>query len=338
MARAHEGNGKSSADLEREVNEQRGRVEARIGEIRDRLSPGQLLDEALSYTRHGGAHFASNLGQQLAANPMPAALAGIGIAWLIASSAGGGQTASPAAWREPEEEYPYARIPSGGLRRTRHAADEAGEWWIEFQTESGETYRARTNERGQRAGNFIDQAGKRFSGFIDDAGNRIRQFQDESGNLLDEGLGWASHSWRDARHGIGRAVQNATSGARMFGGRVADSARNVSQDLGGNMQSQADQLSRQFSALFNEQPLVAGALAFAAGAAIGATLPHTPQEDELVGEEADRLRRKATKTAADLYEQGKEQVSHAYEEARRTGSTVYEDAKDTLAGESPVRH
>ena len=104
------------------------------------------------------------------------------------------------------------------------------------------------------------------------------------------------------------------------------------------MQSQADQLSRQISALFNEQPLVAGALAFAAGAAIGATLPHTPQEDELVGEEADRLRRKATKTAADLYEQGKEQVSHAYEEARRTGSTVYEDAKDTLAGESPVRH
>ena len=50
---------KSSAELEREVEAQRNRVEARLGEIKDRLSPGQLLDEALSYTKHGGAHFAS---------------------------------------------------------------------------------------------------------------------------------------------------------------------------------------------------------------------------------------------------------------------------------------
>ena len=71
---------KTSADLEREVAEQRNRVEARIGEIKDRLSPGQLLDEALSYTKHGGAHFASNLGSQISANPIPAALSSIGTA------------------------------------------------------------------------------------------------------------------------------------------------------------------------------------------------------------------------------------------------------------------
>src|SRR3569833_3359062 len=77
---------KSSAQIERELDAQRNRIEARIGEIQERLSPGQLLDEALNYTKNGGAHFTSNLGQQLSANPMPAALVGIGLAWLIAST------------------------------------------------------------------------------------------------------------------------------------------------------------------------------------------------------------------------------------------------------------
>ena len=39
------------------------------------------------------------------------------------------------------------------------------------------------------------------------------------------------------------------------------------------------------------------ALAFAVGAAVGATLPHTAQEDQLLGEQADKLRGKAMKTA-----------------------------------------
>src|SRR3954465_5580220 len=80
---------KTSADLEREVSEQRDRVEARIGEIKERLSPGQLVDELLSYSKDGGGKFASNLGQQLTANPLPAALIGVGVAWLIGSNANG---------------------------------------------------------------------------------------------------------------------------------------------------------------------------------------------------------------------------------------------------------
>jgi hypothetical protein len=338
MAQTNGTNGKSSAELEREVNDQRSRVEARIGEIRDRLSPGQLLDEALSYTKHGGAHFASNLGRQLAANPLPAALAGVGIAWLIASNAAGERSASISAGYEPEEDYPYARVTSGGLRRTSHAADDSGQWWSEFQTDSGETFRARADELGHRAGHFTDQTGRRFAGFIDDAGNRIRQFQDESGNRLEEGLGWASHSWRETQRGIGQAVHKAASGASALGSRVADGARHLSGDLGGSMQSQSDQLSRQITTLFNEQPLIGGALAFAIGAALGAALPHTQQEDQLVGEEADRMRSKAAKAANNLYEQGKVQASQVYDEARKTGGDLYEQAKDKLASENLLRH
>ena len=76
--------------------------------------------------------------------------------------------------------------------------------------------------------------------------------------------------------------------------------------------------------------LVAGALAFAAGAALGAALPHTEQEDKAVGKLGDEVRHKAAEVAgevyedtkaraADLYEKGKEGVSELYDEVAHAG-------------------
>jgi hypothetical protein len=332
-------NSKTSADLEREVADQRRRVEDRIGEIRDRLSPGQMLDEALSYTKHGGAHFLNNLGQQVSANPIPAVLAGIGIAWLVAANT---RPAADPLQRHPVTSdadadypsYPAARI-SGGLRRTQHAADEAGQWWSEFQTDAGETFRARSDELGRRAGHFTDQAGQMYSGFVDQAGNRIQQIQDETGNRLDDALGWASQAWRDTQRGVADAMRNATAGAGDLTSRATEGVRGMTRSLG----NQTDQLGRQITELFERQPLIAGALAFAAGAAIGATIPHTTQEDELMGEEADRIRGKAVRAGREIYEEGKDKLGETYDEARRAGTRAYQDAKESVTtATSQLRH
>jgi len=96
------------------------------------------------------------------------------------------------------------------------------------------------------------------------------------------------------------------------------------------VQSQADQLSRQITALFEQQPLVAGALAFAAGAAVGASLPATGQEDRLLGEQADKLKQQAVDAAGKAYAQGKQQVAEAYDEASDKAAELYGDAKDKL--------
>lgn len=322
---------KSAAELERELADQRNRIEARIGEIKDRLSPGQLLDEALSYTKHGGAHFASNLGNQVAANPLPAALVGVGLAWLISSTASGnghnaGHTSKHSDF-DGDEHYPYARVTSGGLRRVSHKADEAGQWWSEFETFDGQRYRARANEMGERAGHFTDEAGKMFSGFVDDAGNRIRDFQDEAGNMLSNARGWADHNWRELQRNVGNTIAGVSSAVR-------DAAHNVKSGgryLGGTAQRQSDQLTRQIVNLFDQQPLVAGALAFAVGAAIGAALPHTAQEDELIGEQADKVRNKAMKEAGKVYEQGKEKAAELYDELSDKAGEIYGDVKDRVS-------
>ncbi len=306
-------NGKDSAQLEREVEAQRQRIENRIGEIRDRLSPGQLMDEVLSYTKDGGKQFASGFGQTISNNPLPAVLLGVSLVWLMAGQGPrlGAQHSEQRSQRRDEPEYPYATV-AGGMRRVGHAADESGKWYSEFEDTGGRRYKAESNELGHRLGAFMDDAGRKFGGFIDDTGHRVRDFQDEAGNRFDEAAGWASHRWHDMQHGVGAAI-----------GQVAEQA----QHLGGATQHQFDRASRAVMSGFDSQPLVAGALAFAAGAALGSVLPHTEQEDQLLGKVADKTRRDAAGAASELYEAGKEKAAELYEKGKEGAAQLYDEAR-----------
>src|SRR5690606_21569414 len=75
---------KTSADIQRELEAHRHRMESKIDETQARLSPGQLIDEVLSYSKGGGTEFRSTLGQTASRNPLPVPLLGVSLAWLIA--------------------------------------------------------------------------------------------------------------------------------------------------------------------------------------------------------------------------------------------------------------
>src|SRR5689334_14308684 len=76
---------KHDAELKHDVDDERARVDATLDEIQRRLSPGQLIDEVLRHGRGAGTDFVANLGRTLAANPVPTALVGIGLLWLLMS-------------------------------------------------------------------------------------------------------------------------------------------------------------------------------------------------------------------------------------------------------------
>lgn len=310
---------KDSAQLEREVEQQRQKIESRIGEIKDRLSPGQIVDELLTFTKDGGQNFASNLGQTVSNNPLPAALLGISLVWLMSGQ--GVKPAAPAVRRTPaNEDHPYATV-SGGLRRVGHAADDMGRWYSEFEDVGGRRFKAEADQLGHRAGSFVDDAGKKFGGFIDEAGHRVRDFQDEAGNRLDEASGWAAHAWHD--------VQGQVSGA-------IEQVQHHAGHLGSSAQHQVDRTTRVIMDSFQNQPLVAGALAFAAGAALGAALPHTAQEDKAVGELADEVRGKAMDAASEVYEDGKSVVAELYEKGKDGAAQVYDEAVKAVDGATPA--
>jgi len=74
----------SSEQLEREAEATRARISATLAELRTRVSPGHMLDEAIDYARDGnGADMVLNLGRQATDNPLSVALLGAGLAWLM---------------------------------------------------------------------------------------------------------------------------------------------------------------------------------------------------------------------------------------------------------------
>jgi hypothetical protein len=303
---AHETGTRTSAEIEREVEQQRARVEDTIDQITQKLSPGQLIDELLAYSKGGGGAFVGNLQRTVVANPVPAALLGVSLAWLMAKPAPSDKHAADRAWDESinrnrgygsggaDVDYPVATISTAGLQRVRHVPDETGQHYSEFVDDSGMTYRARSETSGRRSGHFVDSAGNRFRGFVDASGNQIRHFRDEAGNLLDDVLGWSSHALEKAHLG----------------------------DSASAMRSQIGSLNDSIIHQLRDQPLVGGALAFALGAALGTALPHTDQEDAVMGEAADALKQKAGEEAEHVYQEGRERVSEIYEGVAGTSDAV----------------
>ncbi len=336
---AYDSDTKSSAELQREVEQQRARLEDRIDQIQQKLSPGQLVDELLAYTKGGGGEFLGTLQRQVTANPLPVAMLGVSLAWLIGKPAATTEVHhdhydSDREWddsinarrgygeHDVYEDFPVATISGTSLQRVSHTPDESGTHHSEWLDDAGKKYRAVSDSFGRRAGHFRDEAGNTYKGFVSGTGEQITHFRDEAGNLLDQASGWASHTWQraremlhDARDGVAHRVSQGRSRAG---------------EAGIGMAGQVDQLNRTLMNQFRDQPLVGGALAFALGAALGAALPHTRQEDELLGEAADAVKAKAGEEAGHLYEQGREKATELYEDAATRAGDLYQQAKEGL--------
>lgn len=200
---------KSPERLEREVDQARVRVGRTLGELSDRLSPGELLDQALGMAREHGGEFGRNLGAQVKNNPMPMILTSVGISWMMMSS---------------------------GKNGAAHAYD------------ANDTC---TDEDG-------------------------RSFRDVLGDTAEKS--------RDKATEMGDRVDGATA-------NVKASAQNARESL------------VQF---YRDQPLLAGSLGIAIGAALGALVPPTEIEDDMLGEARDRSVDAAKSKAASKYDEVRE--------------------------------
>lgn len=116
---------KSPAEIEREVEQTRNNVSSTLDELRSKLKPSQMMDEvvgeAVDWVKgSGGTEFARNLGAAVRDNPLPVALIGAGLAWLLL----GGKKGDAAPPRH-EAQWKERRFPDGSYSRTRIAAPPA---------------------------------------------------------------------------------------------------------------------------------------------------------------------------------------------------------------------
>ena len=228
-------NGASPEQLEREIAETRAEIDATLVAIQNKLSPGQLLDQALGYVRRNGGEFAGNVGRSMRDNPLPLALVGVGLSWLMV--AGNRPDSRPAIDRAG---------PTDGDGRTREyvsgTARAVGDW----ATSTREDIKRKADE-------VVSEGQER----VHRAGETVKE-------TYEEAQAGAASLARSAAAGAGRAQE--------FAGRF-----------------------------INDHPLVIGAVAVAAGAVLGAFVPMTRREGEIMGEEAAQARKAVSDGAEETF-------------------------------------
>ncbi|MCK0511398.1 DUF3618 domain-containing protein [Aromatoleum buckelii] len=263
---------RSPDEIEAEIAAERARMGDTLEAIQRRLSPGQLLDQVLDYTKRGSGDYVANLGASVRDNPLPATLVAVGLAWLMASGTG-------THMRSAEH-----------IARPRAADDESST--------------GRIKGAAERASSAVSDVVHR----VGDAARSVR-----------ESVSGAAHS---ARESVGHARESGShAGERMReqGRHARDSAKHY-----------AERASSGWSYMATEQPLVLGAIGVAIGAALGAGLPSTRREDELLGEYRDELVDRATETGKEQLERGKRVATAAVSAA---ASEVDRKARSAEAGD-----
>jgi ElaB/YqjD/DUF883 family membrane-anchored ribosome-binding protein len=252
--------------IEHELAQTRARMDSRLGELQDHLTPKQMLNDAFAYFRGGdGGDFANDLIARAKANPIPVALAGIGIAWLMASSSDSYKGDRPAKPRDDLE------------TRIRAAEGNVGR----FDNDDDDSYAGRLDDaRGKVVGvtrNASDTAtsyAQRIKDAIASAGQNLR----DKSHDLSASAGSAFNYLGDGATQRGAALQKGSKD-------MARTARETFSSVSGN-------------------PLALGAVAALVGLVAGSLIPTSSKEEEKLGSMATKLRTAGHDLAQDVVDRG----------------------------------
>ena len=312
----------SSAQIERDVERTRANVAGTLDELRDRLNPSQLvdgvMDQARDYIRgSGGTEFAQNLGQAVRDNPLPVALIGAGIAWLLLSGGkGGSSTAST-----------HAGTGQRLLTGPTHGDDtSSGGSVTETATRLAGTARARVSGVMDAAGDTVGQA----AGTVGEAASNVAGVVTGAASRVAEaGSDLASR----AVEGVGTAARSVAS----LGGSVAGGMGDGLSSAGDRASAVASDGLRSLDRLADAQPLLFGALGLAVGAALGAILPRTRAEDEMMGEARDALAGQVEQTVRGGMAEAQTLAGESLGQAGAAFSEGYAAAKEGVTSGNPSK-
>lgn len=304
-------------DYERELARDRAEIGETIEAIQHRLSPGQLLDQALGYVRTNGGEAVGSVMRSARQNPWPLLLTGIGLAWLMTSTTahvrrGNGYSETYGTdydrgygtaygdhavnlQRATSPDYPdydddaqqEYRAHRSTLERVRAAAASV----TRQVGETEESFAQRVVEAKARALDITQQAGESVDALRERVEAAVGRARDAAAGLASR----AADAWERGRDAVGAGGRRVRESVRQAGDRAVD--------------------------LYQAEPLIAGAIGIAAGALIGALLPSTALEDRMLGDQGRRLRRSATDLAANAAERAEAAASEGVRAAAEAVDT-----------------
>jgi hypothetical protein len=238
---------KDPETLEREIDQTRAAMNQTLDTLERKLTPGQLLDQCLSFLGQSGTDLGKSLGNAVKENPMPVLLTATGIAWMMFS-------------------------PRGDSSRRAYA-------------------------------------------YTGDADYGEGLYDTEEGKLskMTESIKSGATSARSQFTSSKEAVSDTVT-------KTADTVKETAYKTANMAQAQGRRAREGFNSLLEEQPLILGALGIAVGAAIGAALPSTEQEDRWMGEAREKTMNKVKAQGAQTFERARETVKEKAGDMRQAAS------------------
>jgi ElaB/YqjD/DUF883 family membrane-anchored ribosome-binding protein len=275
--------------IERDNEEIRADMNATLDALGRKLSPGQLIDSSVNILRDHGAEFAANLGRQAKANPVPLLITSIGLIWLLASR-------NQSSADRGRATYGTDDYRSQGYSGYSEGASDEDRW------STGGSYRGNGN------GATSEDTGPGVKERVQEAAAHLKE-------RVHDGAAAAREKLRASRERIRASKERAVAGKDTAMGRVGSVARST--------RTQARRAKDSFSTLVDEQPLALGAIGIAIGAIIGASLPNTRREDELLGRTRDRALERAKEVGSQQYAKVREKATTAAERAQEAAMTAF---------------
>lgn len=248
---------RTSAEIQRDLDRERAQLASSLDALEKRFSIEGITRQVADQISHHSGDIGRSALNSVKSNPMPVALTGIGLAWMMLSDA--------------------------------------------------------TNRKGE-ASSSARGASQRW-------------------DRADIGIGYRTRaSAEDLRNRLYEGTNNLSEAAKK---RVVE-AREAAYRAQSEFERSVRSSSKQLVDYFDEQPLVAGALALAFGAALGAALPRTETEDRALGEtsdqlleEAERVFREEIEKAEDMTQQAGAQTAQSLGASHSSGTTADENRSAT---------
>ena len=334
----------NSGEIEGELDGTRSRLDDTIGALQQKLAPGTMVDQAMEYfSEGGGMELGRNLGRSVRDNPIPVALIGVGLGWLLLANSrqtdGGAQ-----GWREGRRMRDdrfgggrghdmYGRYRNKPSRMDQDVTSVHQPMPYEaaarddLVTKAHQVGAELQREAGEAEDTFQDRiAAARGSvlGVTRDAGEAAAAFRDR----VEAAMGAAAATVRSLASDAGDTVSHFANRGHAAARDLYDyghaAARGMSDRAGGAVGQVRDMGSRTVDYV-QDQPLLLGALGLTVGAVIGMLVPSTRQERRVVSSLRDSLGETAREVAGE-----------ARQRVVRVAETVLETAQEASRREGLV--
>lgn len=347
-----EHNEPSSRDYEREAEATRHRLARGLAELNDRLTPGQVFDEVLTYAKDGSGNFLRSLGNAARANPIPSLLIGAGCMMFLSEKMGIGFHGSNghnghARPRNPDRfydgsamgrQYETGGAAEGYARQSLHdIKDRAGSGMRGAADYATSGVRGATDfvSAGMRGAAEVASSGvssaaegvRGAAGFVGDQASNLAGGVQQGASAVGDTLSGAVQKARETAHDLRDQVAGAAGQVRQSAQSVGETVQGYTSAIGDQASRTADrtrqyasqagqQVTDRATALVNDQPLLVAAIGLAVGAAIAACLPATRTEDEMMGEASDAVKKAARDVASEQFATAKAVAGRVAEEAK----------------------